>query len=83
MIGDNVGKWPARATLQHTHTHTHTHVCTSLQTDNHATTPPLSFYRPDALATLQTKKKIHTWLMILTAVAVEIHSLAWIVASIQ
>ena len=24
-------------------------VCTSLQTDNHASTPPLSFYRPDAL----------------------------------
>jgi len=24
-------------------------VCTMLQTDNHATTPPLVFYRPDAL----------------------------------
>ena len=24
-------------------------VCTSLQTDNHASTRPLSFYRPDAL----------------------------------
>jgi len=24
-------------------------VCTSLQTDNHASTPPLSFYKPDAL----------------------------------
>jgi len=24
-------------------------VCTSLQTDNHASTPPLIFYRPDAL----------------------------------
>jgi len=24
-------------------------VCTSLQTDNHAITPPLSFYRPGAL----------------------------------
>jgi len=24
-------------------------VCTSLQTDNHASTPPLSFYRLDAL----------------------------------
>jgi len=23
-------------------------VCTSLLTDNHASTPPLSFYRPDA-----------------------------------
>ena len=27
----------------------HIQVCTSLQTDNHASTPPLSFYMPDAL----------------------------------
>jgi len=27
----------------------HMQVCTSLQTDNHASTPPLSFYNPDAL----------------------------------
>ena len=27
----------------------HMQVCTSLQTDNHASTPPLSFYRLDAL----------------------------------
>jgi len=27
----------------------HVQVCTSLQTDNHASSPPLSFYRPDAL----------------------------------
>jgi len=27
----------------------HMQVCTSLQTDNHASTPPLSFYRPNAL----------------------------------
>jgi len=27
----------------------HMQVSTSLQTDNHASTPPLSFYRPDAL----------------------------------
>jgi len=27
----------------------HQQVCTSLQTDIHASTPPLSFYRPDAL----------------------------------
>jgi len=26
-------------------------ICTSLQTDNHASTSPLSFYRPDALPT--------------------------------
>ena len=28
-------------------------VCTSLQTDNHTSTPPLSFYRPDALPAAQ------------------------------
>jgi len=27
----------------------HMQVCTSLQTDNHASSPPLSFHRPDAL----------------------------------
>jgi len=27
----------------------HTQVCTSHQTDNHASIPPLSFYRPAAL----------------------------------
>jgi len=28
-------------------------ICTSLETDNHATTSPLSFYRPDALPATQ------------------------------
>ena len=31
----------------------HMQVCTSLQTDDHASTPPLSFYRPDALPDAQ------------------------------
>ena len=32
----------------------HMQVCTSLQTDNHASTPPLSFFhRPDALPAAQ------------------------------
>jgi len=31
----------------------HMQVCTSLQTDNHASHPPLSFYRPDALPAAQ------------------------------
>jgi len=31
----------------------HMQVCTLLQTDNHASTPPLSFYRPDALPAAQ------------------------------
>jgi len=31
----------------------HMQVCTSLQTDNHASNPPLSFYRPHALPATQ------------------------------
>jgi len=31
----------------------HMQVCISLQTDNHAGIPPLSFYRPDALPAAQ------------------------------
>jgi len=34
-------------------------VCTSLQTDNHASTPPLSFYRPDALLAAQQTASDH------------------------
>ena len=34
-------------------------VCTSLQTDNHASTPPLSFYRPDALPAAQPIESKH------------------------
>jgi len=35
------------------HQLSHMQVCTSLQTDNHASTPPLVFYRPDALPAAQ------------------------------
>jgi len=35
-------------------------VCTSLQTDNHASTPPLSFYRPDALPAAQQTASKHS-----------------------
>jgi len=31
----------------------HMQVCTSLQTDNHASTPPLCFYEPDAFPATQ------------------------------
>jgi len=34
-------------------------VCTSLQKDNHASTPPLSFYRPDALLDSQPTVSKH------------------------
>ena len=35
----------------------HMQVCISLQTDNHASTPPLSFYRPDALPAAQPTRQ--------------------------
>ena len=34
----------------------HMQVCTLLQTDNHTSTPPLCFYRPDALPAAQPTK---------------------------
>jgi len=37
----------------------HMQVCTSLQTDNHASTSPLSFYRPDALPASQPTASKH------------------------
>jgi len=37
----------------------HMQVCTSLQTDNHGSTPPLSFYRPDALPAAQPTASKH------------------------
>ena len=37
----------------------HMQVCTSLQADNHASTPPLSFYGPDALPATQPTASKH------------------------
>ena len=37
----------------------HMQVCISLQTDNHASTPPLVFYRPDALPATQPTVSKH------------------------
>ena len=37
----------------------HMQVCTSLQTHNHASTPPLNFYRPDALPATQPTASKH------------------------
>ena len=37
----------------------HMQVCTSLQTDYHTSTPPLSFYRPDALPATQPTVSKH------------------------
>jgi len=37
----------------------HMQVCSSVQTDNHTSTPPLSFYRPDALPATQPTVSKH------------------------
>jgi len=37
----------------------HMQVCTLLQTDNHTSTPPLCFYRPDALPAAQPTTSKH------------------------
>jgi len=37
----------------------HMQICTTLQTNNHASTPPLSFYRPDALLAAQPTVSKH------------------------
>jgi len=37
----------------------HMQICTSSQTDNHARTPPLSFYRSDALPAAQPTLSKH------------------------
>ena len=37
----------------------HMQICTSLQTDNYASTPPLCFYRPDALPAAQPTASKH------------------------
>ena len=42
-------------------------VCTSLQTDNHTSTPPLSFYRPDALPSIASRGKNKQAAAVLTA----------------
>jgi len=40
-------------------------VCTLLQADNHTSTPPLSFFRPDALPAAQpTASAIHSMVII-------------------
>ena len=38
----------------------HIQVCISLQTDYHASTPPLVFYRPDALSATQPRVRKHS-----------------------
>ena len=51
--------WEARDSEWQWHQLSRMQVCTSLQTDNHASTPPLSFYRPDALPAAQPTASRH------------------------
>ena len=53
------GKSEARDSEWQWHQLGRTQVCTSLQTDNHASTPPLSFYRLDALPVAQPTVSKH------------------------
>ena len=52
----------------------HMHVCTSLQTDNHASNPPLSFYRPPPNQQRQSTEVVFCYILMTFTVAV-IHSL--------
>ena len=49
----------ARDSEWHWHQLGHMQVCTSLQTDNQASNPPLVFYRPDALPATQPTASKH------------------------
>jgi len=49
----------ARDSEWHWHQLGRMQVCTSLQTDNHVSTPPLSFYGPDALPAAQKTNSVN------------------------
>jgi len=55
----NLGFPEARDSEWQWHQLGHMQVCISLQTDNHASTPPLVFYRPDALPAAQPTASKH------------------------
>jgi len=55
----NLGFAEARDSEWQWHQLGHMQVYTSLQTDNHASTLPLSFYRPDALLATQPTASKH------------------------
>ena len=50
----------------------HMQACNSCETDNHASTPPLSFYRPDALPAAQPTASKH-WTQPLAPTLAQIH----------
>jgi len=55
----NLDFFQARGSQWQWHQLGHMQVCTSLQTDNHASTPPLSFLQPDALSAAQPAASKH------------------------
>jgi len=55
----NLDSTEARHSEWQRHQLGHMQVCTSLQTDNHASNPPLSFYRSDALPAAQPTASKH------------------------
>jgi len=55
----NLGFTEARDSEWQWHHLGYMQVSTSLQTDNHASTPPLSFYRPNALPAAQPTASKH------------------------
>jgi len=55
----------------------HMQVCTLLQTDNHSSTPPLSFYMPDALPATQLTASKHWRQVHVTQVAVKWLNWTW------
>ena len=56
---NNLDFTEARDSERQWHQLGHMQVCTSLQTDNHASTPPLCIYRPDALPATQPTASKH------------------------
>ena len=61
----------------------HMQVCTSLQTDNHASTPPLSFYRPDALPVAQPTASKHWRPSTCTVIRSNAGALTWAVSDAE
>ena len=60
-VKTNVDFTEARDSEWQWHQLGHMQVCTLLQTDNHASTPPLTvFYRPDALPATQPTYIVYT-----------------------
>jgi len=67
----------ARGSEWHWHQLGHMQVCTLLQTDNHASIPPLGFYRPDVLPAAQSIKALKAIVQIVHCTLKMVHSGQW------